>query len=117
MRLVFDLESDNLLDEATKMHVFSWQDIDVPDMCGSTDDPNVGIVTIGHTNEDNEIKYCKMIGQRASVIVRLDRNKEAEDFEDRNTTTLVIEKNRPTSEEGVAGQMLFNTETFTMEQI
>ena len=41
MRLVFDLESDNLLDEATKMHVFSWQDIDVPDMCGSTDDPNV----------------------------------------------------------------------------
>ena len=80
-------------------------------------DLNVGIVTIGHTNEDNEIKYCKMIGQRASVIVRLDRNKEAEDFEDRNTTTLVIEKNRPTSEEGVAGQMLFNTETFTMEQI
>ena len=80
-------------------------------------DLNVGIVTIAHTNEDNEIKYCKMIGQRASVIVRLDRDKEAEDFQDRNTTRLYIEKNRPTSEEGPAGEMLFDIDTFTMEPL
>lgn len=77
-------------------------------------DLNVGIVTIAHTNEDNEIKYCKMVGQRASVIVRLDRDKDAEDFEDRNTMRLIIEKNRPTSEEGLAGEMLFDVNTFTM---
>ena len=63
------------------------------------------------------MKYCKMIGQRASVIVRLDRDKDAEDVEDRNTTRLVIEKNRPTSEEGPAGDMLFNTGTFTMRPL
>jgi replicative DNA helicase len=80
-------------------------------------DLNVGIITIAHTNEDNEIKYCKMIGQRASVIVRLDRNKDAEDVYDRNTTSLIIEKNRPTSEEGRAGELLFNLSTFTMEAI
>lgn len=80
-------------------------------------DLNVGIVTIAHTNEQNEMKYCKMIGQRASVIVRLDRDKDAEDVEDRNTTRLVIEKNRPTSEEGPAGEMLFNTGTFTMRPL
>ena len=80
-------------------------------------DLNVGIVTIAHINEDNEMKYCKMIGQRASVIVRLDRNKEAEDIQDRNTTQLVIEKNRPTSEEGHAGAMLFDTNTFTMTEL
>jgi KaiC/GvpD/RAD55 family RecA-like ATPase len=80
-------------------------------------DLNVGIITIAHTNEDNEIKYCKMLGQRASVIVRLDRDKEAEDFMDRNTTRLIIEKNRPTSEEGHAGDMLFDTSTFTMEAL
>ena len=80
-------------------------------------DLNVGIVTIAHTNEEGDMKYCKMIGQRASVIVRLDRDKEAEDVQDRNTTQLVIEKNRPTSEEGKAGAMLFNTNTFTMEEI
>lgn len=78
-------------------------------------DLNVGIVTIAHTNESNEIKYCKMIGQRASVIVRLDRNKEADDIIERNTTRLFIEKNRPTSEEGFAGELLFNLETFNME--
>jgi replicative DNA helicase len=78
-------------------------------------DLNVGIVTIAHTNEDNEIKYCKMIGQRASVICRLDRDKEAEDSVDRNTTRLVIEKNRPTSEEGAAGEMFFDVSTFKME--
>jgi replicative DNA helicase len=80
-------------------------------------DLNVGIITIAHTNEDGDVKYCKMIGQRASMIVRLDRDKEAEDFTDRNTTTLVIEKNRPTSEEGIAGRMLFDTTTFTMSEV
>lgn len=80
-------------------------------------DLNVGIVSIAHTNDDGEIKYCRMLGQRASMIVRLDRDKEAEDYLDRNTTTLVIEKNRPTSEEGHAGNMLFDPQTFTMKEI
>lgn len=80
-------------------------------------DLNVGIVTIAHTNEDGDVKYCKMIGQRASVIVRLDRDKEAEDFVTRNTTRLWIEKNRPTSEEGFAGDMLFDTSTFKMRPV
>lgn len=77
-------------------------------------DLGCGIITIAHTNEDNEIKYCKMVGQRASVIVRLERDKDAEDIVDKNTMNLYIEKNRPTSEEGFAGSMLFNTSTFTM---
>ena len=77
-------------------------------------DLNVGIITIAHTNDDGEVKYCKMIGQRASVIIRLDRDKSSDDIEDRNTTRLIIEKNRPTSEEGLAGEMLFDLNTFTM---
>ncbi len=75
---------------------------------------NIGIITIAHTNENGDAKYCKMIVQRASVVVDLQRDKDAEDFEDRNTTKLVIQKNRPTSEEGFAGEMLFNPETFTL---
>ena len=78
---------------------------------------NVGIITVAHTNDDNEIKYCKYIGQRASVVVRLERDKDAEDIIDKNTTQLIIEKNRPTSEDGRAGEMLFDTRTFTMEVI
>jgi replicative DNA helicase/5S rRNA maturation endonuclease (ribonuclease M5) len=78
---------------------------------------NVGIVTIAHTNDNNEIKYCKMVGQRASVIIDLQRDKEATTIEERNTTYIRVEKNRPCSEEGNAGMMRFNTETFTLREV
>ena len=58
-----------------------------------------------------------MLGQRASVIVRLDRDKDAEDEYDKNTTKLFIEKNRPCSIEGHAGELFFDINTFCMEEI
>ena len=76
---------------------------------------DVGIVSIAHTNDDGEIKYCRMLGQRASVIIRLERDKEAEG-DARNFTKLYVEKNRPCSEEGLAGEMHFNINTFTMRE-
>jgi len=78
---------------------------------------NVGIVTIAHTNDNGDPKYCKMIGQRASVIIDLSRDKEASDFDERNTTHISVQKNRPCSEEGFAGMMRFNTETFTLREV
>lgn len=80
-------------------------------------DLNVGIVTIAHTNEDGEIKYCKMIGQRASVVIDLSRDKESEDLMDRNTLKLSVKKNRPCSLEGDAGEMIFDGETFTLSEL
>ena len=80
-------------------------------------DLNVGIVTIAHTNENGDPKYCKMIGQRASVIIDLSRDKEADSVEDRNTTYLKVEKNRPCSQEGPAGKMRFNYDTFTLREV
>lgn len=78
---------------------------------------NVGIVTIAHTNDDGQTKYCRMIGQRASVILDLKREKDAASLEERNTTYITIEKNRPCSEEGSAGMLRFNTETFTLREV
>lgn len=77
---------------------------------------NVGIVSIGHTNDNGDFKYCRMIGQRASVIVNLNRDKDSTDFEERNTTHLHVEKNRPTGEVGQAGKMRFSSETFTLRE-
>ena len=77
----------------------------------------VGIISIGHTNVDGDFKYCKMIGQRASVIISLHRDKEAEDVVDANTTKLKVEKNRPTSLEGWAGQVYFDLDTFKIEEM
>ena len=60
MRLVFDIETDGLLDDLSKLHVFSWQDIDNPDVAGSTAEPDVikhllskATTMIGH----NVIRY------------------------------------------------------------
>jgi hypothetical protein len=78
---------------------------------------NVGIVTIAHTNDDGQMKYCRMIGQRASVIIDLKRDKDSTDLQERNTTHLTIEKNRPCSEEGKAGMMRFSTDTFTLREV
>lgn len=78
---------------------------------------NVGIVTIAHTNDDGDPKYCKMIGQRASVIIDLSRDKESDDVEERNTTHITVQKNRPCSEEGRAGKMRFNPDTFTLREV
>ncbi len=78
---------------------------------------NVGIVTIAHTNDNGDPKYCKMIGQRASVIIDLQRDKEADSLEERNTTYISVEKNRPCSEEGAAGKMRFNLDTFTLKEV
>ena len=79
-------------------------------------DLNVGIVTIGHTNDNGDFKYCRMIGQRASVIIDLVRDKEASDLIERNTTTLIVKKNRPCGLEGEAGELLFDGETFTLRE-
>lgn len=79
-------------------------------------DLNVGIVTIAHTNEAGDVKYCKMIGQRASVIIDIHRDKESDNLLDRNTTKLVIKKNRPTGLEGEAGELSFDPETFTLKE-
>ncbi len=78
---------------------------------------NVGIVTIAHTNDNGDPKYCKMIAQRASVIIDLYRDKEAEDPWDRNITQLTVQKNRPCSEEGPAGRLMFNPQTFILKEL
>ena len=80
-------------------------------------DLNVGIVTIAHTNEYGDPKYCKMIGQRASVVLDLERDKEADTLEERNTTTITVQKNRPCSIEGKAGKLRFSTDTFMLREV
>lgn len=80
-------------------------------------DLNVGIVTIAHTNEDGEVKYCKMIGQRASVVIDLTRDKDSDNHLDKNTLKLVVKKNRPCSLEGEAGSMVFDQDTFTLAEL
>jgi twinkle protein len=80
-------------------------------------DTGVGIIMVAHTNDDDQIKYCRMLGQRASVVINMKRDKDAENEVDKNTTELFVEKNRPTSLEGHAGSIYFNRDTFTIKPL
>jgi twinkle protein len=77
---------------------------------------NVGIISIAHTNDDGQIKYCRMLGQRASVIVDLSRDKMSDDLIEANTLRMTVEKNRPCSLNGEAGSMIFDIDTFMLKE-
>jgi twinkle protein len=76
---------------------------------------NVGIVTIAHENDDGAIRDCRMIGKRASVVIKLERDKMADDEATRNTTNLLVLKNRPAGTTGFGGHLKFHPDSFTLK--
>lgn len=77
---------------------------------------NIAIVSIAHENDDGNIRDCRMLGKRASVVVKLERDKMSDDPKERNTTKLLVTKNRPTGATGKAGELVFNPDTFTLSE-
>ena len=75
-----------------------------------------GIISIAHENDDGLIRDCRMIGKRASVVVKLSRDVTATDEETRNTTLMTSVKNRPASYAGYAGQLYFDADKFMIEE-
>jgi len=76
----------------------------------------VGVITVAHENDDGAIRDCRMIGKRAGVCIKLERDKQATDPEIRNQTTLTILKNRPVGNTGFAGVVQFDPNTFTISE-
>ena len=76
----------------------------------------VGILLIGHENDDGLISDCRKLSKQASVVVRLERDVDNPDPEIRNITTLRSKKNRPTSFVGFAGQLRFDADKFKLEE-
>ena len=74
----------------------------------------VGIISIAHENDDGKIRDCRMIGKRASVVLKLDRDTLSEDEEVRNTTNVLVEKNRPVGPTGFGGMLGFDQPSFTL---
>jgi len=76
----------------------------------------VGIVSIAHENDDGQIRDCRMIGKRASVVIKLQRDKLAEDIDTKNTTHILVDKNRPVGPTGYGGMLEFHPESFTLSE-
>lgn len=76
---------------------------------------NCGIVVIGHTNDEGEVKYCKSLKQSAAFEIKLERDMEAESISDRNRTDIRIgSKNRTGNGSGPAGSVYFDLETYSI---
>lgn len=78
---------------------------------------NIGIIMISHVNEDGHTKYAKALEEEAIITIRIERNKEAPDEEERNTTKFYVEKNRPFSRLGLAGAVYYEPETTLLSEV
>lgn len=67
---------------------------------------------VSHENDEGKTRGSRNISKIADLHVRLLRDKEAENTEDRNTTKLLVVKNRFGAETGYADDLWFDTKTF-----
>lgn len=72
------------------------------------------LIMISHVNADGDTRGSKNISKEAWTVINLYRDRVEDDPILRNTTNLVIEKNRHASTTGPAGAVFFNPETFTL---
>lgn len=78
---------------------------------------NIGVVFISQVNDDGRTKYAASLEEEAIICIKLERDTEAEDDIERNTTTFVVDKNRPFSKLGKAGAVYYDPETTILEEV
>ena len=78
---------------------------------------NIGVIFISQVNDDGRTKYAASLEEEAIICIKLDRDVEAEDEMDRNTTTFTVDKNRPFSKLGKAGSVYYDPETTILEEV
>jgi KaiC/GvpD/RAD55 family RecA-like ATPase len=72
---------------------------------------NIGVVFISQVNDDGRTKYAASLEEEAIICIKLERDVESEDEILQNTTTFVIDKNRPFAKLGNAGSLYYDPET------
>lgn len=77
---------------------------------------NIGIIILSQVNDEGLVKLARSIVEEAIVVISLDRDKEAEDDIERNTTSISVEKNRPFGTTGAAGSAYYDPETTLLEE-
>lgn len=81
-----------------------------------TQELDFGMFLISHVNDEGQTRGSRNISKVADTIIHLHRNILADDPVERNTTDLVIEKNRFGSKTGRAGSLFFDLSTFTVAE-
>ena len=78
---------------------------------------DIGVVFISQVNDDGRTKYAGSLEEEAIICIKLERDTESEDEDIRNTTTFVVDKNRPFSRLGKAGSIYYEPETTVLAEV
>jgi len=78
---------------------------------------NIGVIFISQVNDDGRTKYAASLEEEAIVCIKLQRDTEAEDESERNTTYFTVDKNRPFAKLGKAGSVYYDPETTILEEV
>jgi hypothetical protein len=78
---------------------------------------NIGVIFISQVNDDGRTKYAASLEEEAIVCIKLNRDTEAEDESERNTTYFIVDKNRPFAKLGNAGSVYYDPETTILEEV
>lgn len=71
---------------------------------------------VSHVNDNGQTRGSRNIAKIADLIVHLDRDPEADSFDQRNTTALMVKGNRYAARSGPAGFLMFNPVTYQVKQ-
>lgn len=72
---------------------------------------DIAIIAVAHLNRQGFIRGTAGIEQMSDVVIRLKRDKEAEDPIVRKTTEVTVVKNRPYGDTGIASYLLYDENT------
>ena len=72
---------------------------------------DIGVIFISQVNDDGRTKYAGSLEEEAIICIKLERDVDSEDEDERNTTTFVVDKNRPFSRLGKAGSIYYDPDT------
>lgn len=79
-----------------------------------TEELEFALLMISHVNDDGKTRGSRNISKEAYSVIHMDRDLTSEDEITKNTTHLIIEKNRFGSLTGPAGKLYFDFNTFQL---
>jgi len=80
-------------------------------------DTDACLVMTSHVNDDGRTRSSRMLSKAASIVIDLERDITAADPVLRNTTQLMVVKNRPFSITGPGGHLFFDLSNFQLSEV
>ena len=77
---------------------------------------NIGVIFISQVNDDGRTKYAASLEEEAIICIKLERDTETDDEVLQNTTTFIVDKNRPFAKLGNAGSVYYDPDTTILSE-